>query len=138
MKVSKKLEFACRVLAQLGRNYDGSTLLQVDQLASREVISSNYLVQILNDLRNAGFVISRRGKQGGYLLAKHPQDIRLIDIIRAIEPDFLENSITDEGSSGSAVAQAWNGINRALSVEAGKVELTDMIASEETAQMYHI
>lgn len=138
MKVSKKLEFACRVLAQLGRNYDGSTLLQVDQLASREVISSNYLVQILNDLRNAGLVISRRGKQGGYLLAKHPQDIRLIDIIRAIEPDFLENSITDEGSSGSAVAQAWNGINRALSVEAGKVELTDMIASEETAQMYHI
>ena len=65
MKLSHKLEYACRVLAQLARTHGQEKLAHIDELAEAEKIPANYLVQILNELRNAGLIISKRGKQGG-------------------------------------------------------------------------
>ena len=71
MKISQKLEYACRALAQLAKHHDGRTLTRLEDLAQREAVSGNFLVQILNDLRRAGLIESRRGKAGGYLLGPH-------------------------------------------------------------------
>ena len=70
MKLSHKLEYACRVLAQLGLTYGQGKLAHIETLASAEAIPANYLVQILNELRGAGLIVSKRGKQGGYALAR--------------------------------------------------------------------
>ena len=70
MKISQKLEYACRALAQLAKHHDGRTLTRLEDLAQREAVSGNFLVQILNDLRRAGLIESRRGKAGGYLLGR--------------------------------------------------------------------
>ena len=64
-------------MAQLAKRHDGRTITRLDELAQREAVSANFLVQILNDLRRAGLVESRRGKSGGYLLARKPDTIQL-------------------------------------------------------------
>ena len=59
MKISRKLEYACRVLAQLGRHQGQGSLVHIDCLAQAESIPSNYLVQILNELRTKGLITSK-------------------------------------------------------------------------------
>ena len=52
MRISQKLEYACRAMVQLAQHHDGQTLIQLDDIAQREAVSANFLVQILNDLKN--------------------------------------------------------------------------------------
>ena len=70
MKLSVKVDYACRVLAQLARTYGTDELAHIEELAQVEAVPANYLVQILSELRNGGLILSRRGKQGGYALAR--------------------------------------------------------------------
>lgn len=85
-------------------------MAHIDTLADAERIPANYLVQILNELRNAGLIVSKRGKQGGYALAMPPERIRLDAIVRAVESELLEGNFQDEGHSGGRVAEIWGDI----------------------------
>lgn len=108
MRISQKLEYACRALIQLSKHHDGKTITRLEALAQREEVSSNFLVQILNDLRRSNIVDSRRGKAGGYLLSRKPADISLYEIVAVIEPALLNNSVSEDGESGSCVKSIWN------------------------------
>jgi len=108
MRIPQKLEYACRALVQLAQS--PGTVCQVHDLAKKEAISSSYLLQILNELRHAGLVESRRGKNGGYLLARSPESISLRDIVVAIEGSVLETSVEEEGASAGGVSRAWSAV----------------------------
>ncbi len=84
MFISKKSIYAMRVLPHLARSY-GKKPLSVAYLAEKENISAKYLEQILSTLRKTGFLISERGKDGGYLLRVPPDEISLGDIIRTFD-----------------------------------------------------
>ncbi len=84
MKLSKKGIYALRVLPHLAEAYDKEPL-SAAELARREGISVKYLEQVLATLRKAGFLVSARGKEGGYSFRLAPQEVTLGDIIRAIE-----------------------------------------------------
>ena len=71
MRVSQKLEYACRAVVCLARHYDGSTVVKLEDIAQREDISSSFLVQILNELKRSNIVLSKRGKAGGYAIQGH-------------------------------------------------------------------
>lgn len=137
MKISLKTEYACRVLAQLGKTYGRQELAHIEVLAEAEAIPANYLVQILNDLRNAGLIQSRRGKQGGYMLAKDPESVTLADILRAIDGELIEISQSPGGESGARVARAWSEIERALETKASSITLASLVP-EEAEDMYYI
>jgi Rrf2 family protein len=86
VKVSKRGEYALRALIDFGlAEAFGRPLLQMSEIASKEDLPVKFLEQILMRLKAAGYLESRRGKHGGYLLARPPenicigQDIRLID-----------------------------------------------------------
>lgn len=72
---------ACLALACAQENVP----LAVTELSRVNQIPKRYLEQILNTLRHSGLVESTRGAKGGYLLAKKPTDIRIGDIVRAVE-----------------------------------------------------
>ena len=110
MRISQKLEYACRALAQLAKRHGTQSITRLDELAQREAVSANFLVQILNDLRRAGLIESKRGKEGGYLLAKAPAAITLKEIVEAIDPSLLAFSVSTEGESGPAVAHSWKSL----------------------------
>ena len=106
-------------------------------LAKAEALPANYLVQILNELRNGGLVVSRRGKQGGYGLAKAPEDISLHDIVHVLDPEMLDAVPSAEGESGLRVAHVWKAINTALEERLRAVHLTDLV-SARSGNMYYI
>ena len=137
MKISQKLEYACRALVQLARRHDGKTLTRLEQLAQREAVSANFLVQILNDLRRAGLIESRRGKSGGYLLARDAGDITLRQVVEAVDPSLLQCSVSAEGESGAGVRQAWNGVSEAL-CEALDSKTIATIAQQSGGPMFYI
>ena len=124
-------------MAQLAKRHDGRTITRLDELAQREAVSANFLVQILNDLRRAGLVESRRGKSGGYLLARKPDTIHLKEIVEAVEPSLLSFSTHTEGESGATVRAAWENIAQELRSQLERVTL-QQLAEKTEAPMFYI
>jgi len=112
MKASLKLEYSLRVLSQLARRHRGTSVTRIEELAKLEDIPANYLVQLLNELREGGLVDSKRGKTGGYRLARNPEDITLRQVLEVVEPDLIETKITLKGASGPQVASLWREISK--------------------------
>ncbi len=137
MKLTVKLDYACRALAQLAKRFEGAEVSSIEELARVEVIPAKYLAQILGELRNGGLVESRRGKQGGYLLAKAPDQITLYDVVTLIEGDVFAEPAKPVGDSGGAVAEVWGEVQRQIEASARSVTLADL-ATRETQEMYYI
>lgn len=137
MKLSVKVEYACRVLAQLARMHGTGELAHIEKLAKIESVPANYLVQILTELRTGGLIISRRGKQGGYALARTPEAISLYEVVSLIDGGFLELSSSPAGFSGRRVNQVWQDLRRAFEERAKAVTL-DQLVSRGSEEMYYI
>ncbi len=63
--------------------------IQIEDIATRQHLPVRYLEQILLSLKRAGFLESKRGVSGGYYLAKHPREITIGAIIRAMEGPII-------------------------------------------------
>lgn len=79
--LSKKTKYAIKALVILGKNVDQPPM-QISKIAELEKIPKKFLEQILLDMRNAGFLYSKKGAGGGYALNKDPKDIYLVSIMR--------------------------------------------------------
>lgn len=137
VKLSLKVEYACRVLAQLSKSYGNSKLAHIEELAEAEAVPANYLVQILNELRKGGLINSRRGKQGGYALAREAEKITLFDIIQVMDRDMLDSGPQAVGTSGSGFCAVWGTVSDVFKKEVSKHTLADFTAKEES-DMYYI
>lgn len=138
MKLSHKLEYACRVLSQLGLSYGQDKLAHIETLAQAEAVPANYLVQILNELRNAGLIVSKRGKQGGYALARPPKKIALVEIVEAVDGELLERNFEEAGHSGARVADIWSEIGKTFEGKVREYTLEDFIVKDVDGEMYYI
>ena len=86
MNLSKRSEYALRALIDLGIARElGRPILQVSELAAKEKLPVKFLEQILTQLRGAGYVETKRGKLGGYSLAKPAARIKLGAVIRVLD-----------------------------------------------------
>ncbi len=86
MKLSKRGEYALRALIDFGLAAAlGKPLLQINELAAKEDLPVKFLEQILMQLKAGGYLESRRGKHGGYLLALPPEKIFIGQVIRLID-----------------------------------------------------
>jgi len=137
MKISQKLEYACRAMTQLAKYHDGRTLTRLEDLAQREAVSGNFLVQILNDLRRAGLIESRRGKAGGYLLGRSADQITLRQVVEAVDPTLLQCSVTRDGDSGHAVRRAWEQVSTAFQQSLDQITV-ESLASKQVDPMFYI
>lgn len=137
MKISTKVEYACRVLAELARLHGSPQLVQIEHLARIEHVPPNFLAQILSELRNAGLITSRRGIQGGYALARPPDQISLYDIILAIDGDVLDFSVTQEGRSSRRMREVWTEVRDSITDTLKRYTL-DLLLSKSPEEMYYI
>ena len=86
MKLTKKGEYALRALIDLAiAALVGRRLVRVSELAGKEKLSVKFLEQVMQQLREAGFVESERGKFGGYRLAKSARQISIGEVVRLID-----------------------------------------------------
>ncbi|MBM3824340.1 MAG: Rrf2 family transcriptional regulator [Verrucomicrobia bacterium] len=95
MKLTVRGEYVLRSLVVLGVNH-GRGVIQVGQIARQQNIPKRFLEQILNDLKEAGVVESRRGARGGYHLARPPEKISLVEVIRLIDGPLAPVSCVSE------------------------------------------
>ncbi len=136
MKLSVKVEYACRVLAQLAKVSGSQELSHIETLAGREQIPANYLAQILAELRNGGLITSRRGKLGGYALARSSEEVTLYDIAKVVDGELLEIHLNEEGESGRSVAEAWRDVQEVMTARLKSITLQSMVAGEEGGMYY--
>lgn len=95
MRISTKSRYGLRALFDMA--YTAGTLpVQIKDISRRQQISHRYLEQIFHSLKKAGILKSKRGPQGGYYLARKPEQITLREILEAAEGDILLVDCLDE------------------------------------------
>lgn len=94
MKISTKGRYALRLMLDLAINHTGS-YIPLKTVAQRQNISDKYLEQIIHQLSKAGFVQSARGAQGGYRLARTPDEYTVGEILRTVEGSLAPVSCLD-------------------------------------------
>ena len=87
MNISKKAEYAMRAVITIARHPDNNPL-QISEISKKESIPIKFLEQILLNLKNNGILNSKRGANGGYLLAKSKDDISIGMILDIIDGPF--------------------------------------------------
>ncbi len=87
MKLSTKGRYGLMAMHQLAME-DGAGPLPLKVIAQREQLSEAYLEQLFAQLRKSGLIKSVRGAQGGYVLAKKPEEMTIGEILRALEGDM--------------------------------------------------
>jgi len=86
MKLSVRGEYALRALLVLGLDYlEDDSVVRIQEISERQNIPKRFLEQILNDLKSAGILESKRGVAGGYRLKVPPDRVTLAEVIRYIE-----------------------------------------------------
>ena len=79
--LSKKTKYAIRALIALGEHFGGESM-NILTISQKEKIPKKFLEQILLEMRNAGFLFSKKGAGGGYSLLKNPAEINLVQVMR--------------------------------------------------------
>ena len=97
MKLSTRGEYALRALLVLGRDYqEDDSVVRIQEISDQQNIPKRFLEQILNDLKSAHVVESKRGVAGGYRLSRPPEKITLAEIIRHVEGALAPVSCVSE------------------------------------------
>jgi Rrf2 family protein len=84
MRISAKADYAVRAAVELAAAA-GDKPVKAERIANAQEIPLNFLENILGELRHAGVVRSHRGAEGGFRLAKPPEEVTVADVIRAVE-----------------------------------------------------
>ena len=88
MQISNKCYYALRALFELSLHQKESLPVKIGLIARKQRIPKRFLEVILSELRQGGFVESRRGVEGGYLLARAPEQITMGEVIRFVDHDI--------------------------------------------------
>jgi len=132
MRVSAKADYAVRAAIELAVAA-GEGPLKGERIATAQSIPPKFLENILLDLRHAGLVSSQRGTEGGYWLARPPEEITVADIIRAVEGPIasVRGVRPDElAYTGSAepLRDVWLDLRTALRGVLEHVTLADLVS----------
>ncbi|WP_338462343.1 Rrf2 family transcriptional regulator [Synechococcus elongatus IITB7] len=107
MAISSTFRYALIALVEVAKIRESGGVLQIEEIATQQQLPTKYLGQILTLLRKQGFLISQRGRNGGYRLARDPWQIRLIDIYHSLEeaPQAITQASDQATSSAKVVDQ---------------------------------
>ncbi|SRR6266550_622301 len=142
MKLSLRGEYALRALLVLGLNYEQG-VVRIQRISEQQNIPKRFLEQILNDLKSAGMVQSRRGVAGGYRLAKRPEQISLASVVRHVEGALAPVSCVSErfyekcscpDESRCAIRAAMKEIREAVVKVAERVTLAELCERSRALQ----
>ncbi|MGZ0178400.1 MAG: RrF2 family transcriptional regulator [Acidimicrobiales bacterium] len=101
MRVSTRGDYACRALLSMTMREDRSKPVSVRDIAERTALPQPYLEQILLALKGAGIVRSKRGVGGGYMLTREPHEIRLSDVVSAVDGPISAGDFREPHTDGA-------------------------------------
>lgn len=139
MKLTTKGRYGLRAAIDLAM-YAKHEPVSLSDVAERQNISISYLEQLIAKLKKAGIVQSTRGAQGGYALAKNPEEISVGEILRALEGSLSPvdcSAVDGEGetecsASGLCVTKyVWKRINDSINDTVNNMFLSELLAESE-------
>jgi Rrf2 family protein len=149
MRLSTKGRYGVRAMFDLAM-HTGEGAIALKSVAHREHISEKYLEHLFASLKKAGLIHSIRGAQGGYRLARPPEEITLGDIIRVLEGPVAptECVIDDDGSekcdrsSECVMRSIWCHVRDEINNILDSITLAQVVEEQrkrsETGYMFHI
>ena len=131
MKLSTRGRYGIHAMYDLALNASGGPQ-SIKAIAEREGIPEAYLEQLIAVLKRKGLVNSTRGAQGGYMLARQPEEITVGDVLRALEGSLsLVDCIDEEDACGKSCACpsriVWMKLRDGLNAIVDGITLRDMI-----------
>lgn len=149
MKLSTKGRYGLQAMVDLGV-YSKEKHISLKSIAERLSMSENYLEQLMALLKKNKLVTSVRGAQGGYSLARAPEDISIGDILRALEGSLAPTNCTCEGNAvqcaldGKCVTKSvWEKIKDSIDGVVDSMTLKQLMddyekINENTSHIYYI
>ena len=131
MKISTKGRYAIKLMLDLATYYNGEPV-KIKDIARRQHISDKYLEQIVTALTRSGYLRSQRGNNGGYRLAKRPEDYTVGDILRVMEgplnpvPCLEGDSNPCVRCEDCTVLPFWKGFAKVINEYVDSVTLQDL------------
>ena len=142
--LSCKCQYALSALVELATSYASGQPLQSRQLASRQNIPDRYLEQLLATLKRGGLVQSQRGVNGGYLLAREPMDISILEVVYCIDGknhDPVQQSSTPTIEC-AVINDVWQEAQESMVSVLKRYSLKDLMEKRDIRQhasvMYYI
>ena len=142
MELSCKTEYALLALLELTSHYYQGEPLQIRQIAAQQNIPERYLEQLLATLRRGGLVQSQRGAKGGYLLAREPGQITLLDVVSCLEGSEVKAAKTNGAATvdRDVVKEVWQEVYESAIKVLQHYTLQDLSEQKNsrTQMMYYI
>ena len=135
MRITYRGDYALKAILDLALH--NGVIVTIHDLAERAQIPFKFLEQVLLDLKRGGFVESRRGKVGGYLLAKKPQEITIGEVIRFVDgPIEPIACITKDYSGCSDIYKCvfrhiWKDVGSAISGIVDNITFKDLLSQAQ-------
>lgn len=134
MKVSTKGDYGVRALTELAHHF-GEGPVQSAEIAARQEIPEPYLDQLLTTLRRAGFIRSVRGPQGGHALVREPHELKLSEVMVALEGSLAPLACVDDPHActkdgGCAQREVWEHVRDATKDILEGVSIADLAEKE--------
>ena len=134
MKLSTKGRYGLRAVIDIAVNSE-TEAVALSSIAARQDISISYLEQLIAKLKKAGIVNSVRGAQGGYTLAKDPEEISVGNILRALEGDLnpvdcaeiTGGESTCSGSDICVTKYVWKRISESINKAVDEIMLSELV-----------
>lgn len=131
MRISTKGRYALKVMIDLAQHDDG-TYISIKEIAGRQGISIKYLEAIVGMLNKAEFVISQRGKSGGYRLSRKPDEYTAGSILKVSEGSLAPVSCLDESGGCDKADECvslplWRNLDRIVDDYLESVTLKDVL-----------
>src|SRR5436305_6966676 len=143
MRISAKTDYAIRAVVEMASASEAGPLVKAEAVADAQHIPLRFLLSILNELRHAGIVDSRRGADGGYRLAKPADVMTVADVIRAIDgplanvagtrPDALELS-----GSAAPLRDVWISLRSSIRAVLEHVTVADIVGGTLPADVVEL
>jgi len=140
VRISAKTDYAIRAVVEMAAAGADGHLVKAEAVADAQHIPLRFLLSILNELRHAGIVDSRRGAEGGYRLAKPAYAIAIADVIRAIDgplanvagtrPDALELT-----GSAAPLRDVWVSLRSSIREVLEHVTVGDVVSGSLPADV---
>ena len=112
--------------------------MRVEDLASEQGVSPNYLAQILVELKAEGIARSMRGQDGGYFLGRPPGEITLRDVLRAVDHTVFDSPAFRHPGCPLELKRAWERLRQAVETAAAGITFQQLLESSDKEKMYYI
>jgi Rrf2 family cysteine metabolism transcriptional repressor len=139
MKITYKGDYALKAVLDLASHYEHD-LVTIHDIAEHIDAPIKFLEQVLLDLKKGGFVESRRGKVGGYLLSRSPSQITAGEVIRFIDGPIEPITCIDKKKSncadlnGCVFKEMWHKVSKATSDIIDNVTFEDLVSKAHSSR----